>query len=661
MTRPKNDIAPYLFNQGTNYRAFEYLGVHGEKIGDASVFTFRVWAPNAEKVFLCGDFCDWETGLEMHPVSGGIWEISVENANIYDCYKYRIINHGKIVYKADPYAFHTETPPATASKIYDISGYEWKDASWLEKRKKEYAERGMARPINIYELHFESWKKKENGDPYTYREMAHELAPYVKQMGYTHIELLPVMEHPYGGSWGYQVTGYYAPTSRFGTPHDFMYFVDEMHRAGIGVILDWVPAHFPKDAHGLYEFDGQPLYEYQGHDRIEHEGWGTRRFDLGRNEVESFLVSNALFWAQMYHADGLRVDAVASMLYLDYDKRPGEWVPNVYGTNICLEATAFFGKLNSCMKTYFPDVLMIAEESAASVKVTGFDEGGLGFDYKWNMGWMNDILSYCELDPLFRKGSHSKLTFSMMYAFTESFILPISHDEVVHGKKSLLDRMPGEYLQKFAGTRAFMVYMMTHPGKKLNFMGNEIGQFTEWNYEDSVEWFLLGYETHAKLQRFCADINNLYLSRSELWEQDNCWAGFDWVMADNRDSGVVAYVRYNKSGDGLLCVINFTPVARYGFKVGMPYDAMCSRLIYSDDEKYGGENTCDISAIRTESEKYDGRDYSLTFDIAGHSGIIFEAKRINEKVKRASRSACGEKKARSTAAASKRAVRKGNS
>ncbi len=628
MTVKKNDVAPYLFNQGTNFKAYLYLGSHFEVRDGIKVCVFRVWAPNADSVSVCGDFCGWDCGVPMCRCSGGIWEAEIPNVKIYDCYKYRIVNGDKVLYKADPYAFHAETPPYTASKVYDISGYEWHDSEWMKNRRKLHEEKKYAVPMNIYEMHLESWKKKEDGNPYTYRELAAELAPYVKRMGYTHIELLPVMEHPFGGSWGYQVTGYFAPTSRFGTPQDFMYFIDEMHKAGIGVILDWVPAHFPKDAHGLYEFDGQPLYEYQGADRIEHEGWGTRRFDLGRNEVESFLVSSAAFWAEVYHCDGIRVDAVASMLYLDYDKRPGEWVPNVYGTNICLEATAFFGKLNDYMKREHPDVLMIAEESAASVKVTGFEDGGLGFDYKWNMGWMNDILSYCELDPLFRKGSHNKLTFSLTYAFSERFILPISHDEVVHGKKSLLDRMPGEYLGKFAGTRAFMVYMMTHPGKKLNFMGNEIGQFTEWNYEDSVEWFLLQYDSHRKLQRFFADINNLYLSRCELWEQDDSWAGFDWMMADNRDSGVIAYMRYNKSGDGLLCVVNFTPVARPGFKIGVPYEAICSCVLNSDEEKYGGKSVGKILPIRTQIGAYDGREYSLTFDLPGFSGLIFEAKRV---------------------------------
>ena len=489
--------------------------------------------------------------------------------------------------------------------------------------------------MNIYEVHLGSWKLHEDGNFYSYRDLARELAPYVKQMGYTHVELMPVMEYPFDGSWGYQVTGYYAPTSRYGTPHDFMAFVDEMHRAGVGVILDWVPAHFPKDAHGLCEFDGQPLYEYQGKDRMEHAGWGTRRFDVGRNEVECFLVSNADYWARLYHCDGLRVDAVASMLYLDYDKKPGEWVPNVYGDNKSLEAIAFFQKLNSYMVNEHPDVLMIAEESTAFANVTSFRDGGLGFNYKWNMGWMNDILDYCSTDPLFRKGIHGKATFSMMYAFSEHYILPISHDEVVHGKRSLLDRMPGEYRDKFAGTRAFLAYMMTHPGKKLMFMGGEIGQFREWDYKGQIEWFLLEYEMHRKLQRYTAALNNLYLSRTELWEQDMSWAGFDWMMADNCDESVLAYIRYNAHGDGILCVINFTPETRRGFKVGIPYEGWFTELLNSDDEAYGGTGVVNGSRIKSKKEPngYDGRPYSLTFDLPPLSGVLFEGKRIQKKTK----------------------------
>ncbi len=630
-----DNLAYYFFNEGTNYHAYEYLGAHPVPGADACTYVFRVWAPNADCVSLCGDFCSWDEGIAMHPVeNSGIWECTAQGVHVYDCYKFRITNGDKVLYKADPYAFHAELPPGTASKVYDISGYEWHDDAWMEHRRKEAENGRFSRPLNIYELHLGSWKLHDDGNFYSYRDLARELVPYVKQMGYTHVELMPVMEHPFDGSWGYQVTGYYAPTSRYGTPHDFMAFVDILHSAGVGVILDWVPAHFPKDAHGLCEFDGVPLYEYQGKDRMEHEGWGTRRFDVGRNEVECFLVSNADYWAGVYHCDGLRVDAVASMLYLDYDKKPGEWVPNIYGENKCLEAIAFFQKLNSHMAGSFPELLMIAEESTAYANVTRFENGGLGFTYKWNMGWMNDVLDYCATDPLFRKGKHGQMTFSLCYAFSENYILPISHDEVVHGKKSLLDRMPGEYGKKFATARAFQTYMMTHPGKKLHFMGNEIGQFREWDYKGQIEWFLLDYDLHRKLQRFHADLNNLYLSRCELWEQDTSWAGFDWLMADNCDNSIFAYMRYNSHGDGLLTVLNFTPNDHKGFKVGFPYEATLTELINSDDEKYGGGGMTNPKKLRTKKEPFDGREYSLTFDLPPLSGVILEGKRVNRKPKK---------------------------
>ena len=473
-----SNAAEYLFHEGTNYKAYEYLGAH--RSGDG--YAFRVWAPNAESVWLVGDFCDWHTGVRMQRTTeGGIWEAEIATAHQGDRYKYKIEGRNGTHLKSDPYGYECELPPATASVVCDIEGYKWRDEGWLARRRRKSGN-AYSEPMNIYEINLGSWKKKANGEYYTYAEIAADLAPYVKQMGYTHVELMPVSEHPFDGSWGYQVSGYYAPTSRFGAPKDFMAFVDSMHEAGIGVILDWVPAHFPKDEHGLYEFDGQPLYEYQGADRIEHSGWGTRRFDVGRNEVESFLVSNAEYWIEKYHIDGLRVDAVASMIYLDYDRAPGEWIPNVYGDNRCLEAIAFFRKLNSHIKGAHPDVLMIAEESTAWANITTFENGGLGFDMKWNMGWMNDSLSYAELDSIYRKYHHDKITFSLTYSFGERYILPISHDEVVHGKKSLLDKMSGEYWQKFASMRAFLGYMMTHPGKKLTFMGCEYGQFREWDY-----------------------------------------------------------------------------------------------------------------------------------------------------------------------------------
>ena len=489
---------------------------------------FRVWAPGASSVFVIGDFNGWQEDTPMIRVTeGGVWEASMPESSVpAGCkYKFRVVSAAGTHDKADPYAQATECPPATASVIAKPDGYSWRDGSWMQYRRRAM-KNFYSQPINIYELQIASWKRHEDGSYYSYSEIAPDIASYVKQMGYTHIELMPVMEYPFDGSWGYQVCSYFAPSARFGTPADFMGFIDTMHEAGVGVILDWVPAHFPKDEHGLYEFDGSRLYEYQGDDRVEHDGWGTRRFDVGRNEVESFLVSSAMFWLEHYHVDGLRVDAVASMIYLDYDKRPGEWIPNVYGDNRCLEAIAFFRKLNSCIKEKHPDVLMIAEESTAWANVTTFDGGGLGFDMKWNMGWMNDTLSYAQTDPVYRKYHHDKLTFSLTYAFSEKFVLPISHDEVVHGKKSFLDKMSGDYWQKFASARAFLAYMMTHPGKKLLFMGCEFGQFREWDYASGIEWFMLDYESHAKLQRYTAELNHFYLENPPLWECDDSWTDF---------------------------------------------------------------------------------------------------------------------------------------
>ncbi len=595
--KPSN-AAEYLFHEGTNYRAYEYLGVHPN--GDGG-FVFRVWAPNAEAVSVVGSFCGWNDGIAMKKSSdGGIWECKTDRAGLGDIYKYKITGKNGIHLKTDPYGFACECPPATASMIADISGYEWRDEGWLKRRRK-MAGKMYGEPMNIYEVHLGSWKRHSDGSYLSYAELAEDLAPYIKQMGYTHIELMPVSEHPFDGSWGYQVGCYYSPTSRYGSPKDFMAFVDSMHEAGIGVILDWVPAHFPKDEHGLYEFDGQPLYEYQGADRIEHSGWGTRRFDVGRNEVECFLVSNASFWIERYHIDGLRVDAVASMIYLDYDKMPGEWIPNVYGDNRCLEAIAFFRKLNSHIKGAFPDVLMIAEESTAWANVTTFERDGLGFDMKWNMGWMNDTLSYAELDPVYRKYHHCKTTFSLTYAFGEKFILPISHDEVVHGKKSFLDKMSGDYWQKFANTRAVMGYMMTHPGKKLMFMGGEIGQFREWDYEGSVEWFLLDYNSHARLQLYTAELNGLYLERPELWQVDGSWDGFKWIDADNSDQSILSYRRIDAEGNELVIIINFTPVAYENFRIGVPMAGTYKEIFNSDAEKYGGSGV--INTVDRKSEK----------------------------------------------------------
>ena len=621
----KNDLAPYLFHQGTNYTAYEYLGAHRVE----SDFVFRVWAPGAERVYVIGDFNGWSESHPMHRVTdGGVWEVSMSDGivEIGHRYKYKIYGSGQILEKADPYAIRAEHPPATASVLDTLDGYEWRDAGWLSYRNRKKGS-FYSEPINIYELHLGSWKRHSDGSYYSYAEIARELAPYVKQMGYTHIELMPMMEHPFDGSWGYQICAYYAPTSRFGTPRDFMGFVDSMHEAGIGVILDWVPAHFPKDPHGLYEFDGRPLYEYQGWDRIEHAGWGTRRFDVGRNEVQSFLISNALFWIKQYHIDGLRVDAVASMLYLDYDKKPGEWVPNIYGNNRCLEAVSFFQKLNRCVKGQFPDVWMIAEESTAWPNVTRFEDDGLGFDMKWNMGWMNDTLAYAKEDPIFRKYHHEKLTFSMTYAFGERYVLPISHDEVVHQKRSFIDKMLGDYWQKFAGARAFFGYMMTHPGKKLSFMGNEIGQFGEWNASAELDWFLLEYESHAKLQHYVSELNQLYLETPSLWQCDDSWDGFQWIDADNREQSLIAYRRIDRRGKEVIVVINFTPVARENFLLGVPFAGTYAEIFNSDSDEFGGSGVCNLDDLKTTGTPYHNLDNSLRLRIPPLGMVILRCKR----------------------------------
>jgi len=607
----KRDIGTdgYYFHSGTAERAYEFMGVHKE---DAS-YVFRVWAPNASAAFVVGGFNDW---AETHPMTritdSGIWEATISSDVIQEGYgyKYKLYNGDKQVYKTDPYGYFTEQPPQCESIICDIEGYKWHDKGWLEQRSECFGEGFYSQPMNIYELHLGSWKRHEDGSYYSYKEIADDLAPYIKQMGYTHIELMPVMEHPFDGSWGYQVGCYYSPTSRFGTPKDFMGFIDTMHSAGIGVILDWVPAHFPKDAFGLYEFDGQPLYEYQGADRMENRGWGTRRFDVGREEIQSFLVSNAMYWIEKYHADGLRVDAVTSMVYLDYDREPGEWLPNVYGDNRCLEAIAFFKKLNGAVKRNHPDVLMIAEESSAWQGITTFEgENGLGFDLKWNMGWMNDTLFYAEKEPIYRSYHHDKVTFPMMYAFNERYVLPISHDEVVHGKKSFLDKMPGDYWRKFAGARVFEAYRMTSPGKKLTFMGNEIGQFREWAYADDIEWFLLDYEAHAKHQLYMADLNNLYLKYPELWQVDDGWDGFKWIDVNNDGRSVISYRRIAENGHELIVSLNFTPATYEDNFLRVPKAGVYQEIFNSDDERYGGSGVTNKGAsfesfVIPESEGY---------------------------------------------------------
>ncbi len=584
------DFEKFLFNQGTNYYSYKYLGAHPE--GD--VYCFRVWAPSAHEVYLVGDFCDWENGLKMEN-SDGIWTVEIDRNSVSNGMKYKflIIRDGRRIYKADPYAFSSEISNPGASIIFDVldeKAFKWDDAEYMKGRaslSESLAEnKSPSIPMNIYEMHLGSWRRKWDGTYLNYREIANELVPYVKSMGYTHVEFMPVAEHPFDGSWGYQVCGYYAPTSRFGTPVDFMYLVNQLHIAGIGVILDWVPAHFPKDDYGLYEFDGSCLYEYQSDFRKEHKGWGTRAFDLGRTHVQSFLISNALYWLKEYHIDGLRVDAVSSMLYLDYGRGFGEWMPNPDGSNHSLDGIAFFKKLNGVVRNEVPDAFMIAEESTSFPALTHKD--GLGFSMKWNMGWMNDTLKYVKTDSIYRKYDHHKMTFSLMYAFSENFVLPLSHDEVVHCKGSIINKMHGDYWQKFACARTYLSYMFSHPGKKLTFMGAEFAQFSEWNYNGSLEWFMLDFEMHRKYQSYIRELNFFYLEHKPFWEIEDSFDGFRWISADDCDYNLYAYARTDKNGNSVYVVLNFSPEPRNSYYLPVFENGEYKISLNSDDERFGG-------------------------------------------------------------------------
>ena len=611
------------FADGTCADAYRFLGSHNE---DGKT-VFRAWAPGAEEISVVGDFCDWDhTKYHMMHIGGGIFEAIVDELPEYSAYKYSIKSKdGHRFLKSDPYAYHFETAPATASKTYDIDGFDWHDGEWLEKRR---AGDIYSSPVNIYEVHIGSWRRYKDGNLLDYKELARQLSEYVKEMGYTHVELMPVMEHPFDGSWGYQVTGYYAPTSRYGTPKDFMTFVDIMHEAGIGVIIDWVPAHFPKDESGLYRFDGGPCYEYADEKKGEHKEWGTCVFDYGRGEVVSFLVSNAMFWHEMYHVDGIRVDAVASMLYLDYNRKDGEWIPNRFGGHENLEAVDFFHTLNETVFSKFPGTMMIAEESTAWPMVTKpVFSGGLGFNFKWNMGWMNDMLRYMSLDPINRKYHHDSLTFSFFYAFSENFVLPMSHDEVVHGKCSMINKMPGDYGMKFDGLRAFYAFMAAHPGKKLLFMGSEFAQFIEWNYEQELDWLLLEYDKHKKMQYFVKTLNRFYLENPEFWQVDYSWEGFSWISNDDRDQSVISFRRIDKNGDEIICVFNFVPVARDKYRIGAPQHGIYSVLLNTDDEKFGGSGTYNESDYITALVPMHGYDQSLELGLPPLSALFLKLKR----------------------------------
>ena len=643
MTRTKKTTAPaktkeiglgfiteldrYLFGQGTHYKIFEKLGAHPKTYKGKAGMYFAVWAPHAKAVGVVGDFNGWDPdAAPMSPLAdSGIYEAFIPGVGLGELYKFAITTQeGMILFKADPYAVHAEFRPGTASITEDINGFKWDDAAWMETRKKADP---VKSPMAIYEVHLGSWRKKDRPQKegyYTYMEAAHELADYVKKMGYTHVELMGIAEHPYDGSWGYQVTGYYAPTSRYGTPKEFMYFVNYLHKKGIGIILDWVPAHFPKDAHGLADFDGQPLYEYADPRKGEHPDWGTKVFDYSKNEVKNFLIANALYWVENFPVDGLRVDAVASMLYLDYGRSDGNWVPNKYGENKNLEAIEFFRHLNSVLTGHLTGAMMIAEESTAWPGVTKPpEEGGLGFTFKWNMGWMHDFLEYMKLDPYFRKFNHNKMTFGITYATSENYILTLSHDEVVHLKCSMINKMPGLNGDKFANLKAGYTFMMGHPGKKLLFMGQDFGQYHEWDEKVSLDWYLANEPLHKDLQKYYSDLLHVYQKYPALWQLDSDWNGFQWINANDGDRSIFSFIRRDETGKkNLLFVINFTPVARDDYRVGVPKSGTYSLILDSEHGLYKrGEHAF---SARSKKSECDGQPYSFAYPLPAYGTAIFK-------------------------------------
>lgn len=629
---PLTDYDIYLFHEGRHYECYKFMGAHYKKEGRRNGVRFTTWAPKAKNIKVVGSFNDWslEGGYDLEKVNdNGLWSLFIPGIKEGELYKLAItLNNDKVVLKSDPYGFFSEKRPNNASKIMKDLNYTFSDEEWLEKRNSTNIYKS---PVNIYEVHLGSWKRNKEGEFLTYRELAEMLPKYAKDMGYTHIELMPIMEHPLDDSWGYQVTGYYSVTSRFGTPQDFKYLVDCCHKEGLGVILDWVPGHFCKDEHGLYRFDGTPTYEYEDETKAENRGWGAANFDLGRPEVRSFLISNALYWLREFHIDGLRVDAVANMLYLDYGRKQDEWRANKYGSNENIEAIGFLRELNSAIFKEFSNILIIAEESTSWPMVTKpTDIGGLGFNFKWNMGWMNDLLKYVQLDPIYRKKHHNQLTFSMMYNHSENFILPISHDEVVHGKKSLVDKMWGDYWNKFAGLRVFAGYMFTHPGKKTLFMGNEFAQFIEWRHYEELEWKLIEeFDMHRKTQHFFKTLNHLYKQEKALWELDYNQKGFQWVDADNAQQSILVFTRNTeKPEDTLVVVCNFTSVVYYDFNIGVPYLGDYEEIFNSDSEEFGGSNQIMDETLFSKEEPCHNQRYSLSIKVPPMAITILKVKSI---------------------------------
>ena len=656
----------YLFNSGDNFKSYEMLGSHKVKIDGVDGWRFAVWAPKAVSVRVVGDFNGWngyDKMLERIETSG-VWYGFFTDIEEGMLYKYAIeAEDGETYYKADPYAVKSELRPGTASVTKDISNnYKWGDKAWISARGKNST---LTEPMNIYEIHIGSWKIHDDGSFYTYRELADELVPYVKKMGYTHIELMPITEYPFDGSWGYQVTGFFSATTRYGESEDLKYLIDKCHKNHIGIIMDWVPAHFPRDAHGLRMFDGTPVYEYADPRLGEHKDWGTMVFDYSKSEVISFLISSAYFWAEQYHIDGIRVDAVSSMLYRDYSRNDGEWVPNEYGGNGNLEAVDFLKKLNKIMGTEFPNFMMVAEESTAWPLVTAPPENdGLGFNYKWNMGWMNDTLRYMGMDPYFRKDNHSLLTFMMMYAYSENYILPLSHDEVVHGKGSMLNKMFGEYDEKFAAYRTLLGYYMTMPGKKMLFMGGEFGQMLEWRYDDQLEWNVLEIDKHKRLHQYVKDLNHFYMENKALWELDTSWDGFRWVNEADSENSVLSYIRRGRhAADNVVVVANFTPVERPIYKIGVPLAGEYEVVFHSSAVKYGGNKRITKKVYKTKNMQFSDMMYTIEVAIDGNS-VMFLKKKPADKTSASKKKTTASKTAKKTtdktesATAKKAAVKK---